>query len=282
MSNKRKRTEEISKCNKTEEIHKIIEEIVLEKIEKDKKRFNREECRLKNEITFLKRRLSELEVNKDYILECYEKTKKDFNTEIGLLIEKINKVYCVSCDDCTNMSIKCSNGHSNCSDCISCGLDSYITDQNFATKNPICLKCLVPLDDKDVCKIVEPELWGNFVHERTRMTTQIPKYSNNEENLKYCIKRPCCHRVMADFEGCGVLQCEYCEDSFYCAFCFELFNDSEMCHTHVTNCVHNTEPTYHIISTSQIEALKQCWKNILLEQLSKSVNFDLPIPVYSI
>lgn len=289
MKRKRSHTdmEDVQIKNKNK-LAKIISEIV-----DNEKNILEEELReqyIKNHQDLLNENNDLIKLNKslEYKSKCfeemYQKTVENRDIEFSVLYKKIDFLYCVSCDDCTETKIHCPNGHSNCKECVEVGLQSYITYQTISTKYPKCLKCQSLLDEKIVSDIVNGDLWGKFISERTRMDISETKHSVAEmcsPHENYSIKRPCCGRPMIDFEGCAALSCEYCEKSFYCAFCMETFDDNEECHKHVSSCKYNTQPTYHIISECQIISLKQCWNNILMEQLSESLNFDLPNPVYT-
>lgn len=267
-----------------------LEKVVSEIIENEKLNLREELCEQYKETyrefyrdnNELKKINKALQYKADCFEKMYNKIMETRDEEINSLHKKIDRFYCVSCDDCSELKIICSNGHSNCRECIEHGLSSYITYQSISTKEPKCLKCQTLLNEKYVANTVDGELWGKFISERTRM--------NVEEKVKkesiiaggnYAIKRPCCKKPMVDFDGCASLSCEYCKNSFYCAFCLKTYENSDECHKHVSHCKYNTQPTYHIISECQIVSLKQCWRNILMEQLSESLNFDLPNPVYT-
>lgn len=267
-----------------------LENVISEIVENEKHRLKEELCEhykdtyreVYHEYNELKKINNALEYKAKSFEQMYHKVVESRDDELIKLYKKIDLFYCVSCDDCSEPKIVCSNGHSNCKSCIENGLNSYISYQTFATKELKCLKCQILLDEKCIASTVDGNLWGKFTSERTRMDVE-EKMSKNNVTLSgnYTIKRPCCSKPMIDFEGCASLSCEYCEKSFYCAFCFKTFNDSDECHKHVSRCDYNTQPTYHIISECQIISLKQCWNNILMKQLSESLSFDLPNPVYT-
>ena len=286
---KRKRWRFESDDKKTKSWGKL-EKIFSEILENEKLNLREELCEQYKETyrefyrdhNELKKLNQALQYKADCFEKMYNKIVETRDEEINSLHKKIDRFYCISCDDCSEPRIICPNGHSNCRECIEHGLTSYVTYQSIATKEPKCLKCQALLDEKYVANTVDGKLWGEFISERTRM--------NVEENVKkdsisvggsYAIKRPCCKRPMIDFDGCASLSCEYCKNSFYCAFCLKTYENSDECHKHVRSCQYNTQPTYHIISECQILSLKQCWNNILMKQLSESLNFDLPNPVYT-
>jgi hypothetical protein len=287
MKRKRWRFEEEETKNRNlGKLEKVISEIV-----ENEKHNLKEEMRERYKETYREfyhehNELKKLNQALDYKAQCFEqmynKIVEKRDDELKQLYKKIDCFYCVSCDDCSESRIVCANGHSNCRECIENGLNSYITYQTVATKEPKCLKCQIPLDEKHVANTVDGDLWGRFISERTRMDFE-DSINKNSITVKdnYTIKRPCCGRPMIDFEGCASLSCEYCNNSFYCAFCLKKYDNSDDCHKHVSHCEYNTQPTYHIISECQIISLKQCWKNILMKQLSESLNFDLPNPVYT-
>ena len=267
-----------------------LEKIVSEIVENEKLNLREELCEQYKETyrefyrdqNELKKLNQALQYKADCFEKMYNKIVETRDEEINSLNKKIDRFYCVSCGDCSEPRIVCPNGHSNCIECIEHGLTSYITYQTIATKEPKCLKCQTLLDEKYVANTVEGKLWGEFISERTRMNVEEEvKKENINLGGNYTIKRPCCKRPMIDFDGCASLSCEYCKNSFYCAFCLKMYENSDECHKHVSNCIYNTQPTYHIISECQIISLKQCWKNILMKQLSEHLNFDLPNPVFT-
>tara|TARA_B100000214_G_scaffold129769_2_gene92251 strand:+ start:786 stop:1664 length:879 start_codon:yes stop_codon:yes gene_type:complete len=263
------------------EINRIIRSIV----DNEKNAFlasqEKENNKLHIEIMELKRMNTALEYKATCFENSFNNLEAKYMAQVEELRQKVDAAYCVSCGDSTFEKIVCKNGHANCKQCIQNGISSYISYQTYDTKHPKCLKCLDVFDDCQLSDVIDSDLWGKFISERTRMNVEKEIYSTlkTDNQLKYVLRRPCCGKSMMDFEGCAALKCEYCENAFYCAFCFELFDNSDDCHKHVSSCIYNTEPTYHIISDTQISALRQCWKNILMDQLSQHIGFDMPNPI---
>ena len=258
---KRKRSENRNQAiEKWSQIDQLMEDILQEEMTTIKENCEQKYKNIIDENAELTKINQALEYKSSYyeqeykdLYKKYEGMKDMYKKEVRSLLTKVEFVYCVSCDDCETKNILCSNGHANCKDCIMRGIESYVSDQNICTKVPACLKCLTPFEDCQLSGIIDAELWGKFVGERTRMDTiSDHNIDLNDESETFTIKRPCCKKKMVDFEGCAALKCEYCENTYYCAFCFEIFKESATCHRHVSSCRYNTEPTYHIISQEQI------------------------------
>lgn len=281
---KRLRTNDNEKCERKRfQLENLIDEIVQSETDFITNMYNSKIDILNSELNNCKQVISALEYKSDW----YEKAFINSSNHEKELTKKVDYVYCVSCDDIYVENIVCGNGHANCSSCLSIGIKSYVSNQTYDTMIPKCIKCNMVLEDEKLCTIIDTKLWGEFISERTRMITLDEFRKNNKNNSlvkpdseQFLLKRPCCGRVIIDFEGCCALKCEYCINIHYCAFCFNIFDNSDSCHQHVQKCDFNPESSYHIISELQVEAIKQCWKNRLLGQLSEHFDFDVPDPVY--
>lgn len=262
-------------------LDRVLEDIVSCETSNIKNTYSRIIETLTAELNTCYRLIKSLEYKANWYQNSFDTIQQKYNHDTEYLLKKIYASYCVSCDDCDVQSIICENGHANCSTCLSIGIKSYISTQELVTKIPKCLKCNIPLEEEELCIFIDPVLWANFVSERTRMDTlkTIETCSTSKPKERFFVKSPCCHKPLIDFEGCCALSCAYCENTHYCAFCFKILTTTEECHKHVKSCVHNPEDSYHIISDIQIDAIRQCWYNKLLEQLSATFEFDLPNPV---
>jgi len=125
---------------------------------------------------------------------------------------------------------------------------------NSCSQHSICDECLkLYLTNTSTSKIICP-CGENLIDPRSfskecfdlwmlKHTNNFEIYSTKNVNLNefenlLTEKCPSCNTAFFDFDGCLALNCA-CTANF-CAFCFMIFEDSESCHKHVTECYWNS------------------------------------------
>ena len=233
-----------------QDIQDLIQKLVEAETSELQKNYEGKFSDINDALATIKQLNIALEYKSDYYMSEFNILRASYEATLKEMQSKIDNVYCVSCDDSNSIHILCENNHANCQDCLSIGIQSYITDQNKNTRIPCCLKCRQPLTEEQLRSVLDPLLWGEFCKERIRVDIFEDKQEDDEikkQNVCKTVKRPCCGKPIVDFEGCAALSCEFCVNVHYCAFCFTTFSTEKDCHMHVCNCPLNPETSYHII-----------------------------------
>lgn len=212
-----------------------------------------------------------------------------------------NLIMCL-CSECAEVAVlkskyaKCPAGHPMCGECLDHRLEGAIA--NADDSSLLCTECAglpgapdapapLPLSsdailsasttttfDRYKTMLAEKAALAAAQAESTRILSDHSRFI--AEGLT--LKTPCCETPFLDFDGCCAVQCRKreCGRSF-CAYCWNLSNNTDDCHRHVASCELNpNQPEFYAMTPLARAILHLSFEAQRARQLNGGERFAAP------